>query len=202
MLVKICGITTIEAAKVASASGADLIGFVFAPSKREITKERAQEIRQALPSTVKTVGVFVNETVENMQRIKDYVGLDFIQLHGDEPDEVAHALAGQIIKAFPVTEDTLSEIQTYPADFYILDSPIGGARGGNGTVFNWDLATDLPIEKSKIILAGGLNVENVQTAIKRLHPIGVDVSSGVETNGEKDLEKIKKFIHAAKTTAL
>lgn len=202
MLVKICGITTTEAAEVAAAAGADFIGFVFAPSKREITKERAKEIRQVLPSTVKTVGVFVNETVENMQHIKDYVGLDFIQLHGDESDDVAHALASQTIKAFPVTKETLPEIQTYPANYYILDSPIGGARGGNGTVFDWDLATDLPIEKSKIILAGGLDAENVQTAIQRLYPIGVDVSSGVETNGKKDFEKIKQFIHAAKTTVL
>ena len=195
MLIKICGITTVDVAKVVSDSGANLLGFVFAPSKREITPDAARDIAKSLPEHIQTVGVFVNETIEKMTEIAELVGLDYIQLHGDEDASIAAALPYKIIKAFPVTTETLSLIQEYPADFYILDSPIGGARGGNGTTFDWDLAADLPIDKNKIILAGGLHPDNVTVAIDRLNPIGIDVSSGVETNGTKDHTKIKEFIH-------
>lgn len=198
MLVKICGIQDTETALSAVQSGADLLGFVFAPSKRQIGAEQAKEIIAALPASVKTVGVFVNETVERMIEIAETAGLDYIQLHGDETAELAAQLPFGIIKAFPVTAETLPLIQDFPADYYILDSPIGGARGGNGTVFDWDLAADLPIDRNKIILAGGLHAGNVQEAISRLSPVGIDVSSGVETDGRKDLDKIKQFIASAK----
>lgn len=199
MLVKICGIQTVEHAKAAVDAGADLLGFVFAPSKRQVSAEQAWEIINTLPETIQTVGVFVNETVDNMQSIAQTAGLDFIQLHGDEIASIAESLPYKIIKAFPVTEDSLPTIRDYPADYYILDSPIGGARGGNGTVFDWDLAKDLPIDRNKIILAGGLEPSNVQEAIKRLSPVGVDVSSGVETDGVKDKLKIQQFVQAAKS---
>jgi len=200
MLVKICGIQTVEHAKAAVAAGADLLGFVFASSKRQVTAIQARDIISSLPDPVQTVGVFVNETPERMQEIAQTAGLDYIQLHGDEAATVAEALPYKIIKAFPVTEETLPIIKDFPADYYILDSPIGGARGGNGTVFDWDLAKDLPIDRDKIILAGGLSPENIKEAIKRLSPIGVDVSSGVETDGVKDIYKIQQFIKNAKIT--
>ncbi|WLV25079.1 phosphoribosylanthranilate isomerase [Aciduricibacillus chroicocephali] len=199
MLVKICGIQTIEHAEAAVGAGADLLGFVFAPSKRQIEPARAKVIISTLPDSVQTVGVFVNESKSRMSTIAEEAGLDYIQLHGDEDTSIAESLPYKIIKAFPVTEETLPTIQDYPADYYILDSPIGGARGGNGTVFDWDLAKDLPIDRNKIILAGGLDHNNVQEAIKRLSPIGVDVSSGVETAGVKDSNKIRQFIKTAKT---
>lgn len=198
MLVKICGIQDIKTGIVAAEAGADFLGFVFAKSKRQVTPELARDIIQELPASVKTVGVFVNETVERMKEIQAIAKLDYIQLHGDEEPHVSKSLQTNTIKAYPVTEESLHIIKNYPADFYLLDSPIGGARGGNGTTFDWDLATDLPIERSKIILAGGLNEANVREAIQRLHPIGVDVSSGVETNGQKDHAKIKRFIQIAK----
>lgn len=200
MLIKICGIQTIEAAIAAIDSGADLLGFVFAPSKRRITAENAANIINSLPAEVQTVGVFVNETTAEMKRIANIAGLDYIQLHGDEPEETAKALSFKTIKAFPVTEKTLPIIKEYPSDYYILDSPIGGNRGGNGTTFDWDLVDDLPIDRTKIILAGGLNPENVATAIKRLNPIGIDVSSGVETNGIKNPTLIKLFIKNARNS--
>jgi len=199
MLVKICGIQTVEHAQAAVEAGADLLGFVFAPSKRLIDPTSAKEIISSLPDSVKTVGVFVNEETNRICTIAEEAGLDYIQLHGDEDASIAESLPYKIIKAFPVTEKTLHTIQDYPADYYILDSPIGGARGGNGTVFDWDLAKDLPIDRNKIILAGGLDSSNVQEAINRLSPIGVDVSSGVETSGVKDTDKIQKFIKTAKT---
>lgn len=199
MLVKICGIKTIEAADIAAQSGADLIGFIFTPSKREIAPGNAAFITKALPSHVKKVGVFVNETVENMLRIADQVGLDIIQLHGDEAPSVAMQLPYEIIKAFPVQQGNLAHIQDYPCDYYLLDSPVGGSRGGNGTTFDWDLTRNLSIDRKKIFLAGGLTPENVQQAIKQINPAGVDVSSGVETNGEKDFNKIKSFIDLVKS---
>ncbi|WP_099156596.1 phosphoribosylanthranilate isomerase [Virgibacillus ndiopensis] len=198
MLVKICGITTKEAAETAVQSGADFIGFVFAPSKRKITPVAAATISKSLPSSIKKVGVFVNESLENIQQIAMQVGLDYIQLHGDESPEFAEKLAYPIIKAFPMESDTIKEISKFPCDYYLLDSPIGANRGGNGTTFDWKLLTETNLNLSKVILAGGLNADNVQEAIAKARPSGVDVSSGVESDGQKDIAKIKEFINTAK----
>jgi len=194
MLVKICGITTSEAAEAAAAAGADFIGFVFAASRRKITPERAKMIAKSLSSPVKTVGVFVNETVEQMVNIAEYVGLDYLQLHGDEGEAVSKQLPRPVIKAFSVKDKSIKNIMNYPCDYYLIDSP----GGGTGKSFDWKLLDKFNLDASKLILAGGLNPENVQEAIRVVKPAGVDVSSGVETNGAKDIKKIKQFIHAAK----
>ncbi|HLT56405.1 MAG TPA: phosphoribosylanthranilate isomerase [Bacillota bacterium] len=194
MLVKICGITTSEAAEAAAAAGADFIGFVFAASRRKITPERAKMIARSLSSSVKTVGVFVNETVEQMVNIAEYVGLDYLQLHGDEGEAVSKQLPRPVIKAFSVKDKSIKNIMNYPCDYYLIDSP----GGGTGKSFDWKLLDKFNLDASKLILAGGLNPENVQEAIRVVKPAGVDVSSGVETNGAKDIKKIKQFIHAAK----
>jgi phosphoribosylanthranilate isomerase len=198
MLVKICGIKTIEAATVAGQAGADLIGFVFAPSKRKITPTEAAKIARKIPISVRKVGVFVNETVENMRNIAEQVGLDIIQLHGDEPPEILEQLPYQTIKAFSIDQVNAETIKSFPADYYLIDSPIGKHRGGTGKTFDWNLATELELDPSKLILAGGLSSENVQAAIELVNPAGIDVSSGVETNGKKDHQKIKQFIENAK----
>lgn len=198
MQVKICGITTEAAAKQALCSGADFIGFVFAESKRKISPEDAARISSTLPPSIKKVGVFVNETKENMLAIAEQVGLDVIQLHGDESAEVAKQLPYEVIKAFPVKKESVNMIGTYPCEYYLLDSPIGTNLGGNGTAFDWDLVAETKIDPKKIILAGGLNPDNVRQAIATSGPAGVDVSSGVETDGKKDLTKIRAFITEAK----
>lgn len=198
MLVKTCGIMTNAAAEEAVQSGVDFIGFVFAPSKRYMTPEQATEIAETIPSSVKKVGVFVNETVENITSIAEKVGLDYIQLHGDESAEFAKQLSYPIIKAFPATEESLAKMKDYPCDYYLIDSPFGANRGGNGTAFDWNLLKKLNLDTNKLFLAGGLNPENVQQAINMTGPMGVDVSSGIETNGRKDLSKIKNFISKAK----
>ncbi|SFE15984.1 phosphoribosylanthranilate isomerase [Lentibacillus persicus] len=198
MHVKICGMTTREAAQEAAEAGADFIGFVFAPSKRQITPKKAAEISAGLPSSVKKVGVFVNETKETIIQTAETAGLDIIQLHGDEPALFAEALPYPVIKAFRMGKHDIAEIQAYPCDYYLIDSPKGPNRGGNGTTFDWARLTDAGLNTEKLILAGGLTPENVQSAISIAKPAAVDVSSGVETNGEKDLEKISQFIHNAK----
>lgn len=198
MHVKICGITKKSEAKQAHDSGADFIGFVFAESKRKIEPEDAARISASLSPSIKTVGVFVNETKEKMLAIAKQVGLDVIQLHGDEPAELAEQLPYEVIKAFQVKEENIHTIGAYPCDYYLLDSPIGTYRGGNGIAFDWDLVRETNINPEKIILAGGLSPENVQQAIRTAKPAGVDVSSGVETDGKKDLNKINQFITQAK----
>lgn len=197
MLVKICGIRTKEAAEAAVQAGADFIGFVFADSKRNISAERAAIIAQGLPTQVKKVGVFVDEQPERMIEIAKLVSLDYLQLHGDESADIASQLPFNIIKAIPAEPFYLNKIRGYPCDYYLIDSPSEN-RGGSGKTFNWELMEKYDLDRKKLLLAGGLTEGNVQKAIEIVHPIGVDVSSGVETNGEKDVVKIKRFIHKAK----
>lgn len=198
MLVKICGIKTVEAAQVAVQAGADFIGFVFAPSKRRITPEEAAKIAKAIPKSVRTVGVFVNESTENIKKIAEMVGLDVIQLHGDESPKMVAELPYQTIKAFSIDQVDARTIYSYQTDYYLIDSPVGEHRGGTGKTFDWKRATELEIDLNKVILAGGLSPDNVKAAIGQVGPAGIDVSSGVETNGEKDHEKMIQFIRNAK----
>lgn len=194
MIVKVCGITTKETARVVEASGADFIGFVFAPSKREISPADAKEIAKVLSSHIKKVGVFVNESVDRIIEIADLVGLDFIQLHGDEPDTIANSIPYPIIKAFVIDQVDVNSIKNYPCDYILIDSPGKKYRGGSGETFHWGRLDELGIDKDKLILAGGLSPENIQEAIITVKPVGVDVSSGVETNGIKDHHKINYFV--------
>lgn len=194
MLIKICGITSIEVALVAEAAGANMIGFVFAPSSRSITAERAYQIAKQLSHETKTVGVFVNETKAEIERITKIVGLDFIQLHGDESANFALSLSRPIIKAFTIEDVTDESLATYPAQYFIIDSPGTTYRGGSGKTFDWTKLTKRTFNRNKIIVAGGLDATNVSEAIHILGPRGVDVSSGVETDGVKDAHKIRQFV--------
>ncbi|HLR61002.1 MAG TPA: phosphoribosylanthranilate isomerase [Lentibacillus sp.] len=198
MYVKICGMTTIESAQEAVRAGVDFIGFVFAPSKRQLTPEKAAAISKEVPSSVKKVGIFVNETRDTIIQTAETAGLDIIQLHGDEPATFAESLPFPVIKAFRMGKQDVDEIQAYPCDYFLIDSPKGPNRGGNGTTFDWARLADAGLDTEKLILAGGLNPENVQTAVLTAKPAGVDVSSGVETGGAKDREKINQFINNAK----
>ncbi|WP_077623567.1 phosphoribosylanthranilate isomerase [Sediminibacillus massiliensis] len=199
MIVKICGIKNKQAAADAVQAGADFLGFVFASSKRRVTKEQAKEIAETLPRRVKKIGVFVNESPEVINDIAESVGLDYAQLHGDESPEEMEEIKVPVIKAFQInSKEDFEQIASYPCEYYLLDSPAGKYRGGNGEAFDWSLAEYMPEVNGKIFLAGGLKPGNVQQAITEVKPAGVDVSSGVETNGEKDRDKIDAFIRAAK----
>jgi len=198
--VKICGITDIETALVAVENGADAIGFVFAHSKRRVTPEVAKSIIEQLPSQVEKVGVFVNETLETMEEIASACGLTIIQLHGEEGHDVCEQLQYPLVKAIGIAnDDDVQHALRYPTEHILVDSPKGHVyHGGNGQTFDWQLVETMHTAGKKIILAGGLNVDNVKEAIRAVNPYMVDVSSGVETDGIKDHEKIRLFLQAAK----
>ncbi|WP_462411876.1 phosphoribosylanthranilate isomerase [Neobacillus sp. Marseille-QA0830] len=199
MKVKICGITDVGTGVKAAEYGADAIGFVFAESKRKVTVERAREIAVKLPQDVWKVGVFVNQTRDEIQRIASFVGLTHIQLHGEEPADFCESFALPVIKAISFqSNEKLEEMNSYPSTFLLLDGPKGKYRGGNGTSFDWNQVDTNVIYGKKLILAGGLHAENVEAAIRIINPYMVDVSSGVETEGRKDLKKIRAFIERAK----
>ena len=198
--VKICGIKTLSDAKFAVDYGADAIGFVFAESIRNVSKEKARAIVQKLPPFVTTVGLFVNDTAENIEAICRFCGLDTIQLHGNERPSLLNRLkAFKTIKAFRIqNEKDIIPIRKYKPDAILLDGYSENKMGGTGTPFDWKivkkLRTSIPV-----IVAGGLTHLNVSQAIRIVNPYAVDVSSGVESiPGKKDRKLIKKFIDAAK----
>lgn len=199
MKVKICGIQDKKTALFAINSGADAIGFVFAKSKRKISIEKAKEIAACLPESIMKIGVFVNETKEVLEKTFNEVGLTHLQLHGDESPEYCSSLRYPVIKAIRIeNEKDIEKIEQYDCDYILLDSPFGKFRGGNGTTFDWKLLIDKDIKREKLILAGGLNINNVINACETVNPVMVDVSSGVETDGNKDLAKISSFIQIVK----
>ncbi|MET3193402.1 phosphoribosylanthranilate isomerase [Bacillus sp. OAE603] len=198
MNVKICGITDCKTAQFAIEAGADAIGFVFAESKRQISVSKAKEIIQTLPKHILKIGVFVNETKENLESIFEEVGLTHLQLHGDESPSFCQSLRYPVIKAIRIdSESDINQIAAYSCDYILVDSPLGPYRGGNGTTFDWNLLINKNIER-KLILAGGLTIDNVLLASEIVSPVMVDVSSGVETDGKKDEKKIEAFIKTVK----
>lgn len=198
--VKICGIRTVEAAHEAVTAGADLLGFNFVPaSRRYITPEEAKDIVEQLTMNVKIVGVFRDESLEKILRIVDLLKLDFVQLHGKEPagksELTQYAGVIKVIQSIPgkSPEELLEEMKTYDVDYYLLDRAIQG----EGEMASLRLASFLA-KHVRLFLAGGLTPENVAYAVRQSQPFGVDVAGGVETDGEQDLEKIRKFIRNAK----
>jgi phosphoribosylanthranilate isomerase len=192
MKVKICGITSIDDALTACDYGADAIGFVFyKKSPRYITPENAIKIVEKLPVFVSTVGVFVNESVQYINDVINSTGIDYVQLHGDEPIETVLKFGRKGIKAFRI-KDALSieEINKSGLNLVLLDS-YSELYGGSGINFDHTLLSRLSPDL-KFILSGGINPDNVCSLIELYHPYGIDVSSGVEiTPGKKSKEKIK-----------
>ena len=189
--VKICGLSTPEAVKTAVEAGADYIGFVFAPSKRQVTLEQARQLATGIPKGVQKVGVFVSPQREEVERACQVVGLDLIQVHGAIDDAILQEFPQQTIRAVQVGKD--AAFPDTSADYLLFDAPVAGS----GETFNWQKLESQNVTKPCFI-AGGLTVDNVADAIRFFHPYAVDVSSGVETNGKKDQEKIKRFIERVK----
>jgi phosphoribosylanthranilate isomerase len=200
MFVKICGITNEDDALLAVALGADAVGFVFAPSPRQISVRRAYEIAVRLPREILTVAVFRDEAPERVVDLADKAAVKAVQLHGHETPEMTrlvHKSVRFVIKAFSAGSPTLERAADYDADVVMIDS----ATPGSGRLFDWKLVDQAPLD-ARILLAGGLTPENVGTAIERVRPWGVDVSSGVEREpGRKDPVRMKDFIEAARAAA-
>lgn len=197
--VKVCGITNLEDALAAVEAGADALGFVLAPSPRQIAPEKIREIVAHLPPFLCKVGVFANMELEKVREIMASCSLDLAQLHGEESPEYCAALFPRAIKAFRVRDATfLSALPAYKATAFHLDSYEATLQGGTGRVFDWSLALRAK-DYGPIILSGGLTPENVRQAIEQVQPYGVDASSGVESRpGKKDFKKLKTFIRAVK----
>ena len=199
MIIKICGITSVEIAQAAKEYGADLLGFVFADSKRRIDIKKAVEIGQQVKGIGK-VGVFVNRSLNEVREIAECCQLDFVQLHGEETPEYCQSIGRPFIKAFRVGPDfDIKVLETYHADWILLDSFSPGQYGGIGIPFDWQAMQGFTCQiKSPLLVAGGLTADNVEEAICTFSPGGVDVSGGVETDGKKDIVKIRDFIIAAR----
>ncbi|GAA0498705.1 phosphoribosylanthranilate isomerase [Salinibacillus aidingensis] len=203
MKVKICGVKNIHAVKGAVDAGADFIGLMFAESKRRISIDQAKKLATYIPPHVKKVGVFVNPNLRDVLEAVHTVGIDAVQLHGDESPAFCSEIPIPVIKAFHMNgKEDIEKAGHYRTDYYLFDSPGGRYRGGSGMTFDWELLQDVDIPREKVILAGGLRPDNIQEAIHEVKPAMVDVSSGVETNGEKDAEKIQRFIEKAKKEEL
>lgn len=188
-----------EIAQAAKDSGADLIGFVFAESKRRIAVEKAIAIGQQVKGIGK-VGVFVNSPLKEVQEIAQSCQLDFVQLHGEETPAFCQSVGRPVMKAFRVGCDfSIANCKKYPVDWILIDSFTPGQYGGTGIPFDWQsmkaIVSQIP---RPVMVAGGLTTENVGAAIVTLAPKGIDVSGGVETNGVKDVRKIQKFMIAAR----
>jgi phosphoribosylanthranilate isomerase len=199
--VKICGVKRVEDALVAAEAGADFIGLMFfTRSPRRIGPETAAEIAEAVRGKAKTVGVFVNADPEEMNLAARTCRLDYVQLSGSEGPETVRALEVPAIDVIHVREDLTPEdlaerVARSPAEVVLLDTARDGIFGGTGQTFDWSRVSSL---SRPIMLAGGLHPDNVADAIRTVRPWGVDVSSGVELNGEKDHGRIRAFIAAAR----
>ncbi|MEL6892783.1 MAG: phosphoribosylanthranilate isomerase [Actinomycetota bacterium] len=200
MFVKICGVTNEDDALLAVAMGADAIGFIMAPSQRQIAPQRVYDITRRLPPEVLTVGVFKNELPERVVELAHKAGVKAVQLHGRETPEHTREVAVHfrwVIKVFDAGDDRLARADEYGTDMIMVDTP----GGGSGKVFDWGLVGDAP-DSLKLILAGGLTPDNVAAAIAEVEPWGVDVATGVEREpGKKDPVKVMRFIEAAKGAA-
>ena len=189
--VKICGLSTKEAVETAVSAGADYIGFVFAPSKRQVTLDQAAELAKLIPSERKKVGVFVSPSRAELLEAIDKVGLDLVQVHGQVADDLFENLPCDSIQAVQV--DGEGHVPNSQADYLLFDAPVAGS----GQTFDWGQLDTTELVQP-FFIAGGLNEDNVAQAIQYFTPYAVDVSSGVETDGQKDQEKIRRIYREGK----
>ncbi len=209
--IKICGLSRVEDALLASEVGSDFVGMVFAPGKRQVSPQKALSIVEAmhgLRPRPAVVGVFVNLTAPELNRIAGYCQLDWVQLSGDENWQYCQEIERPTIKVIHISPDKgsptiLADLETgYQLSkaktlVCLLDSRVGDAYGGTGQAFNWQLAKEIT-DRFPVIIAGGLTPTNVGKLVKQAQPWGVDVSTGVETNGKKDAAKIRAFVEAVR----
>lgn len=202
---KVCGVVDVDIALAAVGAGADAVGFVFyPPSPRAVTAEQAAAIAAQLPRETWRTGVFVDAGRDEIERVIEVVGLDFVQLSGDEPAAAAEGLSRHAFKALRVGQDTSAEAaRSLAAPFasctLLVDTAVAGEYGGTGRTGNWTAAAALAREH-RLMLAGGLTADNVEEAIKTVRPWAIDVSSGLETEpGRKSPRLIQEFASVLET---
>ena len=195
--IKICGLTRMEDIEAVNLFKPDYAGFVFAPSKRQVTVAQVQKLCDALDPGIQRVGVFVNEDPKMVEQIRSECGLDIVQIIEDvqDPNAVYNGMVWRVVRV--KDRASLSAVRDLKADAVLLDAYSPGAYGGTGERFDWELVREMAGEV-KIVLAGGLRPDNVADAIRIAAPYAVDVSSGVEVGGVKDPQKIKQFIDNAR----
>jgi phosphoribosylanthranilate isomerase len=202
--IKICGITNEEDALAAARFGADALGFIFAPSPRRISPDKARKIIKALPPLVQTVGVFVDEDFREVSSVAQMCGLDILQFHGSESADYCESFHRRVIKAVRLRNpQEIKSLARYEGVVHalLLDTFVADKLGGTGITFNWQWAVEAG-RYGRIILAGGLNPENVAAAISMVKPYGVDASSSLEHSpGIKDHEKMRQFIAKVRQAA-
>ena len=197
--VKICGLREPQHVQAAVDAGVDAVGFVFAPSRRRVAIAQAKELARFVPAHVMKIGVFVNAGREEMEQAFREVPLDFVQYHGDEPEGFIKTVGLPSIKVLSVhSGEDVKRATQYEADYFLFDTPGTDFKGGSGMTFDWALMNNIGIQADRVILAGGLNVENVMEAVRRVQPHMVDVSSGVESMKRKDSHLIRAFIQAVR----
>ncbi len=194
--IKICGLSRLVDINFVNEALPDYIGFVFAKSKRQVDELQAEKLKDRLRPEIQAVGVFVNEDPDKVIRLCKKNIIDIVQLHGDEDEEYLYKLREKlnnpIIKAVRVKEyQDIMKAMKLDCDYLLLDAYKEGKYGGSGDAFDWSLIGDI---KKPYFLAGGINTENVVKAIEQIRPYGIDISSGVETDGLKDSSKIKDII--------
>jgi len=193
LFVKICGITSEADALLSISLGADALGFIFAPSPRQVSVQIAADIVKRLPPEILTVGVFRDEAPKRVVDMVHQAGLGAAQLHGHESSESTQWIRSQlpvVIKAFPAGDRTISRFEEFGADYLLID----GKAPGSGEVFDWRLAEGVA-DPTRMIVSGGLRPSNVAQAVAHLRPAGVDVASGVEASpGRKDPMLVRDFI--------
>jgi phosphoribosylanthranilate isomerase len=203
--IKFCGCTDVREVMMAVETGADAIGMIFALSPRRITQSSAKEIAAQMPPFITPVGVFVDPTRDDIARAREIFPDLVVQLHGAETPAFASSIDGKVIKAVHVdsqASDTAAierACNEHPRAIILFDTSVGGKSGGTGVTFPWRLVSPIARQR-QVIVGGGLTPENVASCVRTVRPYGVDVRSGIEDAGRKDLQKMRAFVQAVKDT--
>ena len=199
--IKICGLRRQEDVTYVNECLPDYAGFVFAKSRRQVTKEQVRELKENLHPAITAVGVFVNEPAANVAELLNKEVIQIAQLHGDEDEVYIQELRtrmqrGKLMKAIRVTKrQDITQAEMLPVDYLLYDAFSGNEYGGTGKVFDWSLLSEV---ERPYFLAGGINIDNVEEAVRRWKPYAIDLSSAVETDGWKDREKIIAIVEKIK----
>jgi phosphoribosylanthranilate isomerase len=198
--VKFCGCTSSADVALAADAGADAFGMIFAPSPRRIAFEAAEEIARHMPASIQPVGVFVNPSQTEVEMVRELFPTAFLQFSGDETPEFVERYGERAIKAIHIDDRSAlirERCERFPAAFVLFDARQDGMAGGTGLTFNWDAVVPIAAER-RVVIAGGLSPANVAECIRRAHPFGVDVRTGIETDGRKDEAKMRAFVRAVR----